>query len=116
MLQPCPYSSCASAATRPLRSGQLTSSVASSCAMSGLLEQRAACAHGSGEVFEHRQGLAPAQARIGDALPVLQRLPWLVVLAAFVEMALHHHAKDTRLALGDLLRDGVHDLGLIAMI
>jgi len=59
-------------------------------------------------VSQHVDGRLPSDARIGDALPVDERLR-VSVLTAFDEEALGHHPDDPALAFGDLRRDVAGD-------
>src|SRR5438093_7290856 len=69
------------------------------------LARRSPGAHGPRELGEHRDRHLPAHAGVGDALAVAQR-GWVgQLLAAVDEKALHHHAEDCGLAVGDLLGD-----------
>src|SRR2546428_95824 len=73
---------------------------------SGLsLARRSPGAHGSRELGEDGDCHLPAHAGVGNALAVAQR-GWIgQLLAAVDEKALHHHAEDCRLAVGDLPGD-----------
>src|SRR3954468_23620489 len=75
----------------------------------------AAVPHAVGERLEQRDRLVPAQARIRDGNAVRERLPRHQVLAAGVEVALHHHSHDAVVAGGELRGDiGAHfDLLLV---
>src|SRR2546426_5760019 len=73
---------------------------------SGLsLARRSPGAHGSRELGEDGDCHLPAHAGVGNALAVAQR-GWIgQLLAAVDEKALHHHAEDCGLAVGDLVGD-----------
>src|SRR5258707_10611133 len=57
------------------------------------------------ERVEQRHRSLPPKAGIGDALPELERLARLEVLAAFNEVRLHHHPDDAPFARADLAGD-----------
>ena len=57
-----------------------------------------------GELPEHLHRLLPADAGVGDALPVGERLPLDDVLASGDQVALDHHPHHRVLAGGDLAR------------
>src|SRR5258708_19627738 len=53
-----------------------------------------ALAHRLGEILEQRHAVLPADAGIGDALAVYERLSRTEVLAPRLEIPFHHHADD----------------------
>src|SRR5256712_2662586 len=69
------------------------------------LARRSPGAHGLREPGEHRDRHLPAHAGVGDALAVTEGGRVAQLLSAVDEKALHHHAEDCRLAVGDLLGD-----------
>src|SRR5439155_17895411 len=69
-----------------------------------------------GELLEHRHGLVPADARVGDALTVGESRSIRELLTAFHQEALEHHADDAALARGQLLGDGSRDVSLTAEV
>ena len=73
-------------------------------------------AHGAREIGQHRHRHLPAHARVGDALSVAERGRVLQLLTPIDEEALHHHAEDRVLAVGDLLGEIVRGDGLTAKV
>src|SRR5258706_15204272 len=71
-----------------------------------------ALAHGFGEVLEQRHAVLPADAGVGDALAVYERLPRHEILASRLEVRFHHEADDAIFAGGDLARDLARDVDL----
>src|SRR6266540_1241267 len=64
-----------------------------------------ALAHGLGEILEQRYAVLPADAGVGDALAVYERLSRHQVLASRLEVRFDHDAEDALLARRDLTRD-----------
>src|SRR5437660_6643327 len=73
-------------------------------------------AHGRRQLPQHRHGPFPADARVGDRLPVDELLGILQVLAAVRDERLDHHADDPALALRDLRGDLLCDGGLAQVV
>src|SRR5258706_8600022 len=68
------------------------------------------------ERVEQRHRSLPPKAGIGDALPELERLARLEVLAAFNEVRLHHPPDDAPFARADLAGDVARDLHLALVL
>src|SRR6187397_2411482 len=68
------------------------------------------------QLLEQRLGLLDRDARVGDALPVDRRGARQVILTAFDEVALEHHAEDLPRPAGDLLGDVGADRPLAPVI
>src|SRR6185437_3658708 len=60
----------------------------------------AALAYRLRQPLQHLHRAVPADATIGDALPIAQRLSWPQFLPAAEQMAFHHHAENAPLAGG----------------
>ena len=68
------------------------------------------------QTLQHGQRLFPADAGVGHAHAVLQRLAGHDVLPAFVEVAFDHHAGDARFARRDLLAHRGRHRDLLAVL
>src|SRR5262249_17753857 len=71
-----------------------------------------ALAHRVGEIAQERHAVLPADARVGQALAVGQRLAGNQILAPGLEVRLDHHAEDAVLPRGDLPADLARDVDL----
>src|SRR5262245_41696448 len=76
----------------------------------------AARAYTLGQLVEDGHRRIPAQARVGDALAINEVVAIDEVLTAVDEEALHHHADDASLALGELGGDLADHQRLAAMV
>src|SRR5437773_2447207 len=72
--------------------------------------------HGLRERVEKWQAVLPADARVGDAHAVLQRLPGDEVLPPGLEMALHHDTEDALVTAGHLPGNVATDGDLALML
>src|SRR4051812_42637591 len=73
-------------------------------------------AHCFGELVQHGQRVLPAEAAVGDAHTVLERLAGNEVLAARLQVALHHDTENALVACGNLPRYVVPDVDLLLRI
>src|SRR5438128_2656973 len=80
------------------------------------LARRPAGAHGLREIGEDGHRHLPAHAGVGDALTVAKRGRVFQILSPVDQKALHHHAEDRALSVGDLLREIVRRDGLPAVV
>src|SRR6267154_182554 len=71
-----------------------------------------ALAHRLGEILEQRHAVLPADAGIGDALAVYERLSRNEILASRLEVRFHHEADDAVFAGGNLARNLARDVDL----
>src|SRR5215831_11190295 len=75
-------------------------------------QQHPALTDGIGQVAHHADGRVPADAGVGDAHAVGERLPGKQILAPGVDVALDHRADDPAIAAADLGRDVLRDFDL----
>ena len=75
-----------------------------------MCELEAALAHTVGQDVEHPDRILPADAGVGDADAVRERLAGDEVLPAFDQVGFHHDAEDTLVPCGHLTGDILHDV------